>query len=175
MNKFALVVLAILFAAGDAVACSCVMLTSGDPVKDAVSAAGDEEVVFLGRVVAVAVVIVDDEGAIVFENAPQPKTGSVLRLAVFRVEEMYKGTVAPLATIITGGGGGDCGYSFEEGKEYIVFAGKATEKRELGLVGSTQALTTSICSYTQRADNALELRKALTKELGARKVLPLKW
>ncbi|PSR56885.1 hypothetical protein AHMF7605_27000 [Adhaeribacter arboris] len=73
-------------------------------------------------------------------------------------------------TVITGQGGGDCGFEFEIGKEYIVYSDRWTEreivesirkrrtKRSLKEVARENVFYTDICSLTQEA-NATELKK----------------
>jgi hypothetical protein len=61
----------------------------------------------------------------------------------FRVEESLKGKLTDNLEIFTGRGGGDCGYNFEIGKKYLVYAGSSQEK-----------LGTSICTRTKPYDFA---------------------
>jgi len=61
----------------------------------------------------------------------------------FRVDEPLKGKLGTKVEISTGRGGGDCGYSFEIGEKYLVYAG-----------GSPENLGTSICTRTKPYDFA---------------------
>jgi hypothetical protein len=120
-----------LFASVRAVeACSC--MESGPPCQDywKVSA------VFLGRVESVT------------RGATTARTGLPLfRRVKFTVLEAYRGLTPGETEVQTGGGGGDCGYNFAEGTEYLVYA-----HRNEG----TGVLTTGICSRTKRASEAAE-------------------
>ena len=55
----------------------------------------------------------------------------------FRVENVWKGKLFREVTIFTGQGGGDCGYRFEVGESYLVYAS-----------GSNEILNTNICQRT---------------------------
>ena len=55
----------------------------------------------------------------------------------FRVENVWKGKLSREVTIFTGQGGGDCGYRFEVGESYLVYAS-----------GSHERLSTNICQRT---------------------------
>lgn len=55
----------------------------------------------------------------------------------FRVEKVWKGKLSQQVTIFTGNGGGDCGYRFEIGESYLVYAS-----------GSNERLSTNICQRT---------------------------
>jgi hypothetical protein len=61
----------------------------------------------------------------------------------FKVEESLKGKLNSNVEVFTGRGGGDCGYNFEIGGKYLVYAG-----------GSQEELGTSICTRTKPYDFA---------------------
>jgi hypothetical protein len=66
----------------------------------------------------------------------------------FRVSEAFRGTSAGAGgevTVLTGSGGGDCGYPFKEGREYLVYASRT---------GATGEMTASICSRTRPIEDA---------------------
>lgn len=44
------------------------------------------------------------------------------RQAVFRVKKAYKGVQEETITVFTGEGGGDCGFDFIVGHEYLIYA-----------------------------------------------------
>ncbi|HWN11148.1 MAG TPA: hypothetical protein VNO50_18055 [Pyrinomonadaceae bacterium] len=61
----------------------------------------------------------------------------------FLVEKSWKGRLTREVTISTGLGGGDCGYRFEVGESYLVYAS-----------GANKLLSTSICQRTApRSEN----------------------
>jgi hypothetical protein len=67
-----------------------------------------------------------------------------------RVVRTYRGEVAGTVSVSTGGGEGDCGFDFETGSQYLVYADK----------DDNESLVTSICSGTSRlahADSALRV------------------
>jgi len=43
-------------------------------------------------------------------------------LARFSIEQTFKGIVGDEVEIVTGMGGGDCGYHFKDGERYVVYA-----------------------------------------------------
>lgn len=55
----------------------------------------------------------------------------------FESEKIYKGVISKEVIITTGRGGGDCGYNFEVGKNYLVYA-----------YGDFDNLQTNICQRT---------------------------
>jgi hypothetical protein len=70
------------------------------------------------------------------------------RTVRFRVAESFRGIEAlPGAEVVvlTGSGGGDCGYPFREGREYLVYASRNEQTGEL---------TASICSRTRALEDA---------------------
>ena len=74
------------------------------------------------------------------------------RIATFRVRTVWKGPEASRLDVATGGGDGDCGYHFNVGIEYMVFAHR----------GASDTLQTSICSRTKQASGeAVDDLKAL--------------
>jgi len=109
-----------------------------------------------------------------FGNIEKVRTGLT---AHFVVEEGLKGISVREVDVVTGGGGGDCGYHFKAGERYLVYA-HGTEREALGssvsrtVIGGggspakVGALTTSICSRTQhlsRAQDDVELIRAFVK------------
>jgi hypothetical protein len=125
------------------------------------------DAVFRARAVTAVMVLTGDDGKVVYDS--QTGTGSVQQIVALRVEEVFKGDVAPITLLVTGSGGGDCGYGFEEGKEYVVFANVTREKRMTALVHAPNVLTTSICSSTRPAADATDLLTALAKKFPPKK------
>jgi hypothetical protein len=76
------------------------------------------------------------------------ESGSYGVLVRFRVESVWKGKAFQEVTIFTGQGGGDCGYRFEVGESYLVYA-----------YGSNENLSTNICQRTapRSADGDMKL------------------
>ena len=86
-----------------AFACSCIMPGT---VAEEVDRA---DAVFAGTVIALDN---SDYKAYVFPDIE----------VTFTVQEYWKGDVLDTVVIHTGQGGGDCGFAFEEGKSYLVYA-----------------------------------------------------
>jgi hypothetical protein len=61
----------------------------------------------------------------------------------FRVEQTWRGEATPVIEVMTGSGGGDCGYNFSRGRRYLVFASL-----------HEGVAVTGICSRTQPLDKA---------------------
>lgn len=64
----------------------------------------------------------------------------------FAVSAEYRGSVGPTVELVTGAGGGDCGYNFEQGREYLVYAHR----------GADGVLSTGICTPTKALEDAVE-------------------
>jgi hypothetical protein len=86
------------------------------------------EAVFAGRVVEV--------------KEQRNLNGSMTKAALFEVSRIWKGGSESQIIIHTGSGGGDCGYHFEEGKEYLVYAHPSN------MYGDKELLVTIICDRT---------------------------
>jgi hypothetical protein len=74
----------------------------------------------------------------------------------FKVERAWRGNVSDTVDVMTGGGGGDCGYSFRRGERYLVFT------YDRGGV-----LWTGICSPTKRLASAKEELEYLNQPFSA--------
>jgi hypothetical protein len=141
-------------AAERAEACSC--LGGEAPCQ----ALGTAAAVFVGTVMEMK-----EQPRLTIEEARKRADAGELQWAQrrykFSVERWFSGGSGPEAEVATGFGGGDCGYEFERGVAYIVYAN--------GGEGG-KPLTTSICSRTKRlqaADEDLEfLRNAAAREPG---------
>jgi hypothetical protein len=119
-------------------ACSCAIVGSKqERIKQAIS---DSEAVFSGEVVD-------------FEKSPPPTTemegtlftimGGGAATATLRVSEVWKGPKQRTVEITTGADSGmGCGYPFEEGREYLVYAGKG--------------MSVDLCSETKQLSRARE-------------------
>ena len=134
MARFRLVlgaVLASVLAAGAALACSCA--DPGPPCR----ALPQADAVFVGTVEAV-----DERG--------EAGTPGAVRQVRLLVDENFRGAGVKRGAsleVVTGFGGGDCGYGFERGERYLVYA----QHRSGG--GSLYA---GICSRTARLADAAD-------------------
>jgi hypothetical protein len=81
------------------------------------------------------------------------KPGDLYVAVRFKIEESWKGTLSKEATVFTGQGDGDCGYKFEVGQQYLVYAYRYNDT-DLG---------TNICQRTASLIEAAEDLKALGK------------
>jgi hypothetical protein len=109
----------------DAAACSC-RFGGGAPCEEYWRV----DAVFTGRVTGSSEITVD-EGA--YKSSQR-----VVRLIV---EERFRGDVEKVETeVVTGWGGGDCGYGFKTGERYMVYAHRNEKDRKL---------YTSICTRTR--------------------------
>lgn len=125
---FVILFLAVL--ASQVFACTC--LDPGPPCQ----AYWNSEVVFSGTPISVSNVEVEFEG----HKWSQ-------RLFRFRIEEAFRGVEGQEIEVLTGVGGGDCGYDFQVGTKYLVYGGHVQGKTWVG---------TSICTRTRPLANAVE-------------------
>jgi hypothetical protein len=111
-------------------ACDCAY--SGAPCK----AFASTPYVFSGKVTKVSTISVKMSGGDEYQN----------RLATFEVARVYRGLDVKKSTeVVTGFGGGDCGYDFRAGESYLVYAFPHV---------STGKLYTGICSRTRPLSEA---------------------
>jgi hypothetical protein len=66
----------------------------------------------------------------------------------FKLIKSWKGELSPEFTVVTGWGDGDCGFGFDEGETYLVYATKS------GLYNANGQFVTNICSRTAAAKTA---------------------
>lgn len=139
------VAILMLAAPRDLAACSCV---ADIPLCESFWAA---DVVFEGEVTAV-------------EQMPASKGVTDLfaqRRVQFAVTRVWRGQPADSIDVMTGSGGGDCGYGFRKGRKYLVYAAEHEGR-----------LTTNICSPTKPLDRAAQdleyLQSATTSNTGGR-------
>lgn len=133
----ALAIALIAAAADDAVACSC------PPHRPACEAAWNADVVFAGTVQTIS-----HEGDDVVDGVPR------LRV-VFAVEQGFVHAAPGLLAVTTGESEGGCGYKFEAGKRYLVYAQRAAPWR----------ISTGRCSRTRllaEANDDLSYLRSLT-------------
>jgi len=131
------ILILLVFTQTDSLACTCDLplfnLSLDQQVKHARK---QSRAIFSGRVLEVT------------EN---PQTYFVV--VKFRIERLWKGNLSDEVTIITGHGGGDCGYRFEVGESYLVYAYGSDENR----------LGTNICQRTKKLSDAREDLRILGK------------
>ena len=123
----------------DTFACSCALPLPTMPLKQQVEVARkDAKAIFVGQVLEI-----DDK---------QYKFGTVIK---FQVEKSWKQIRSKEIYIVTGRGGGDCGFPFAIGMKYLVYAYGPNN----GKFG------TGICSRTKRISEN-EAEKIESKLLG---------
>ncbi|MCR8658792.1 hypothetical protein [Paenibacillus endoradicis] len=111
-----------IYAASNVYACSCIEPLTVEEELDR------SEAVFTGRVLEVKDI--------------KNLNGYMTKSALFEVSQIWKGGSESQIIIYTGGGGGDCGYHFEEGKEYLVYANLST------MYGDKEQLVSIMCDRT---------------------------
>ncbi|WP_309122613.1 hypothetical protein [Paenibacillus sp.] len=116
------------YAPSPAQACSCAM--PGTPAEHLERA----DAVFSGTVV----------------DVKQNTMGYITKRVLFEAETTWKGVDETQVVVATGGGGGDCGYDFEEGESYLVYAAEST------MYGDEERLVTTICDRTASLGAATE-------------------
>jgi hypothetical protein len=124
-----LVAWVLLWPASDAAACSCV---SGIPICESF---WKTPIVFDGDVLRIERI----------PDSARPSAFRLRRLVTFTVNRAYRGGVEGTIQIATGSSGADCGYPFEVGDRYLVYAHDS---------GGT--LSTGICSRTRPLSKAAE-------------------
>ena len=126
----AFAILTLLLLRSEASACSC--LSSGPPCQ----ALFQSDAVFVGTVKSI--------GMVTQSEPNQP--GHDRRLVTFSVERAVRGIDGGTVAVRTGEGGGDCGFNFQEGRRYIVYA----HRHPAGW------LSAGICSRTRLLSEAAE-------------------
>ena len=118
---------------GQAYACSCAVeagVTKQERVEDAFARSG---LVFAGEVA-------DIESSSATPGSTGPVTISSMDpvTVTFDISETWKGSQAKTQEITTPMSGASCGYEFQSGKEYLVYA---PESKEVLLCGETKPLS----------------------------------
>jgi hypothetical protein len=109
-------------------ACSCAM-PPGSQKERAERALSDSEAVFSGEVVRI------DR-----PSGPMQSSGD-LETDTFRVLESWKGPEGGTLEVKTPVADMSCGYPFEEGREYLVYASEKPQSLEVYLCGETKPLS----------------------------------
>ena len=113
-------------------ACSCAAPAGTSPQELARQELSNSDAVFAGEVV-------DIDGALSISGSVDPMT------VTFRVSESWKGAGGETVDVQTAVSDASCGYPFDEGEGYLVFASKGIffeeGELEVGLCGSTKPLS----------------------------------
>ncbi len=114
----------------DAAACTCM-----SPKRPTCEVWWQTSAIFVGRVTRIRTV------------SEETSDGRrVAKLATLRVRERWQGVQGEREVVVgTGAGGGDCGFEFEQGKTYLVYASQST---------TNGRLETGICSRTALVEQA---------------------
>lgn len=124
-------------------ACSCAVPPTAPIAVSQVNA------VFVGEVVSVVdqqtllSPLIDEVRywlGVPYYSALNPSYGN---LVTFNVQTSWKGITTTTAEVRTGYGGGDCGYLFSVGAQYVVYARGATDELRTGICGRTDAVTST--------------------------------
>jgi hypothetical protein len=123
------IVLALVFSVGKAEACTCP--SSGPPCQNVFQV----DAVFVGTVQTIS------------EIEHTPDSPYRRRRVVLAIERAFRGVQGTTAEVVTGMGGGDCGFAFKVAARYLVYAYRS---RDDGM------LTTGICTRTRTIGEASE-------------------
>lgn len=117
-----LILIGLAIGPGRAYACSCA------PPPSPTVALNQATAVFAGRVTAAA------EPGGLFSSSADPMT------ITFHVSQVWKGDVSHPLLLETASSSASCGYTFEVGRDYLVYAGGAPDRLEVSLCSRTQLL-----------------------------------
>jgi Carboxypeptidase regulatory-like domain/Tissue inhibitor of metalloproteinase len=125
---FGSIVFLLFVSASEARACSCA--SSGPPCQSF----WQTDAVFSATVRSKSVVTVDTG----IESSPKEQQIAVKLL----VEDTFRGSLGGNdVEILTGMGGGDCGYNFEKGRKYLVYASEYRGRLHAGICSRTRLLS----------------------------------
>ena len=108
-------------------ACSCA--STGDPAQDRRDHAENADLVFTG---------VAQRERVVDPHPDDGYTGDESVYTRFRVRQTYKGHAGRWVTIRSNSSSAACGYDFQEGKRYTVFAYEHKDRFETNLCSGTK-------------------------------------
>lgn len=109
-------------------ACSCLITTPEQSFKNA-------NAVFAGKVINV--VQPNGRGG----GAPSPSMNGVK--VIFEVSKVWKGTPTQQLVITTPDSSASCGYNFQKGQNYLVYASTQDNQLQTGLCSGTKTLSTA--------------------------------
>jgi hypothetical protein len=121
MRKFiflAAVIVFLILSAGDASACTCLMDMKTPVGKQIKTAYQKAAAVFYGEVTEIT----------------RESQGVIVKI---KVEKSWKGQLESEAVVGTLADSGMCGYSFEKGKKYMVYADGNSDRLDVGLCSRT--------------------------------------
>src|SRR3989442_7043794 len=133
-----------IFVAANARACDCAF-GGGAPCQDYWQASA----VFIGTVI--------ESRRVTIKESPYPREMRLVRLSL---DEPFRGVEGAGVEVLTGFGGGDCGFGFRQTQQYLVYAYRSENDGKLH---------TSICTRTKsisEADNDLTYIRGLSKAKG---------
>ncbi len=147
--------LGVMLVARSVQACSCAGATGAKTMREVAEWYSDgpnaSKIIFEGSVER-------QEAAVGRVGAPREATSKSTsdqhRVVSLRVLRSYRGQLAGTVNVLTGIGEGDCGFDFETGSQYLVYA----DKLEDG------TLVTSICTGTSLLAHAESALRALRGE-----------
>ncbi len=122
---FAFSIIVILFSPAIVKACSC--MSSGPPCQSY----WNTPVVFSGRVVEITTPKIEETRSAAFPE----------KTIRFAVNQAFRGISGTTVEVVTGMGGGDCGYDFELNENYLVYADNYKGKIYAGICSRTQLLS----------------------------------
>lgn len=139
---YILTILTIVLLSNETKACTCI---GESTVKDEIK---NKDAVFVGA-------ITDSEELRIYDTLIPNKTIYRVEMKFTMViETIYKGRqISDTTFIFTGSGGGDCGFNFQIGQKYIVYAGHfKTANRYNGqvFIDKKSAFYTTICTRTRK-------------------------
>ncbi|HEV3048747.1 MAG TPA: hypothetical protein VGX50_00475 [Longimicrobium sp.] len=125
--------------------CSCV------GAGDAPSGLASSDAVFTARVLSVRDTVVG-RGS---EYGPRQ-----MRRVTLRVDRAWKGVGSRTVVVVTGMGGGDCGFPFRRGKSYLVYAhGTGDGSLSAGICGRTAELARAAADLRALGEPARHWRR----------------
>lgn len=86
-------------------------------------------------------------GKVVEVKEKRSLKGYTTKSVLFEVANTWKGVKQSQITITTGLGGGDCGFDFNEGEDYLVYANEST-------MYGTESLVSIICDRTNELSSS---------------------
>lgn len=111
-------------------ACSCLPTTPQQSLSNS-------QAVFAGRVIDVI-----QPNPVETQNSRRRQTSSSEEIKViFEVSKVWKGRRKPQLIVMTSNSSASCGYSFQKGQEYLVYASSQASRLTTGLCSGTKLLS----------------------------------